>query len=119
MHCAQTCLGRLVLPLCSRRDATPGIYLAPNVGHAKVQGLEGSWSGHVGKTDVRASVTVQNPVDLDNDVDLVRRARRYNITKAWYVAAQIQNLLNKDYETAYSYNSPRRGAYLTVGWRQQ
>ncbi|MFT4065146.1 TonB-dependent receptor domain-containing protein [Paraburkholderia sp.] len=140
----------------------PGIYLAENVGHAKVQGLEGSWSGHVGKTDVRASLTLQNPVDLDNDVDLVRRARRfgslainrsigawrvggewivsgpsidsngnlggygvvnlaarYNITKAWYVSAQIQNLLNKDYETAYSYNSPRRGAYVTLGWQQQ
>jgi len=140
----------------------PGIYLAENVGHAKVQGLEGSWSGHVGKTDVRASLTLQNPVDLDNDVDLVRRARRfgslainrsiggwrvggewivsgprvdstgnlggygivnlsarYNITKAWYVSAQIENLLNKDYETAYSYNSPRRGAYVTLGWQQQ
>ncbi|CAB3790863.1 Vitamin B12 transporter BtuB [Paraburkholderia ultramafica] len=143
-------------------QVTPGIYLAENVGHAKVQGLEGSWSGHVGKTDVRASLTLQNPVDLDNDVDLVRRARRfgslavnrsiaewrvggewivsgpredrvgklggygivnlsarYNITKAWYVAAQIQNLLDKDYETAYSYNSPRRGAYVTLGWQQQ
>ncbi|SIT48865.1 TonB-dependent receptor [Paraburkholderia ribeironis] len=143
-------------------QVTPGIYLAENVGHAKVQGLEGSWSGHVGKTDVRASVTLQNPVDLDNDVDLVRRARRfgalavnrsidrwrvggewivggprddssgklggygvvnlsarYNVTKAWYVVAQIQNLLNKDYETAYSYNSPGRGAYATLGWQQQ
>ncbi|MFM0060432.1 TonB-dependent receptor [Paraburkholderia phytofirmans] len=148
--------------LINYEQVTPGIYLAENVGHAKVQGLEGSWSGHVGKTDVRASVTLQNPVDLDNDADLVRRARRfgaltvnrsiagwrvggewivsgpsndssgklggygvvnlsarYNITKAWYVAAQIQNLLDKDYETAYSYNSPRRGAYLTVGWQQQ
>ncbi len=148
--------------LIDYQQVTPGIYLAENVGHAKVQGLEGSWSGHVGKTDVRASVTLQNPVDLDNDVDLVRRARRfgaltvnrsiagwrvggewivsgaredssgklggygvvnlsarYNFTKAWYVAAQIQNLLNKDYETAYSYNSPRRGAYLTLGWQQQ
>jgi vitamin B12 transporter len=143
-------------------EVSPGIYLAENVGHAKVQGLEGSWSGHVGKTDVRASLTLQNPVDLDNDADLVRRARRfgslalnrsiagwrvggewilsgasndssgklggygivnlsarYNITKAWYVTAQIDNLLNKDYETAYSYNSPRRGAYVTVGWQQQ
>jgi vitamin B12 transporter len=142
-------------------QVTPGIYLAENVGHAKVQGLEGSWSGHVGKTDVRASLTLQNPVDLDNDVDLLRRARRfgslavnrsiagwrvggewivsgpredssgelggygivnlsarYNITKAWYVVAQIQNLFNKDYETAYSYNSPGRGAYVTVGWQQ-
>ncbi|WP_027799698.1 TonB-dependent receptor domain-containing protein [Paraburkholderia dilworthii] len=148
--------------LIDYQQVTPGIYLAENVGHAKVQGLEGSWSGHVGKTDVRASVTLQNPVDLDNDVDLVRRARRfaslavnrsiagwrvggewivsgpredssgklggygivnlaarYNVTKAWYVAAQIQNLFNKDYETAYSYNSPRRGAYVTVGWQQQ
>lgn len=25
----------------------------------------------------------------------------------------------KDYETAYSYDSPRRGAYLTPGWRRQ
>jgi vitamin B12 transporter len=143
-------------------EVSPGIYLAENVGRAKVQGLEGSWSGHVGKTDVRASLTLQNPVDLDNDVDLVRRARRfgslavnrsiagwrvggewivsgasndssgklggygivnlsarYNITKAWFVTAQIDNLLNKDYETAYSYNSPRRGAYVTVGWQQQ
>ncbi|MGF6859041.1 TonB-dependent receptor domain-containing protein [Paraburkholderia sp. CI3] len=140
----------------------PGIYLAENVGHAKVQGLEGSWSGHVGKTDVRATVTLQNPVDLDNGTDLVRRARRfgsfavnrsiggwrvggewivsgprtdstgnlggygivnlsarYNVTKAWYVSAQIDNLFNKDYETAYSYHSPRRGAYLTLGWQQQ
>ncbi|MGF6792270.1 TonB-dependent receptor domain-containing protein [Paraburkholderia sp. 35.1] len=140
----------------------PGIYLAENVGRAKVQGLEGSWSGHVGKTDVRATVTLQNPVDLDNGTDLVRRARRfgsfavnrsiggwrvggewivsgprtdstgnlggygivnlsarYNVTKAWYVSAQIDNLFNKDYETAYSYNSPRRGAYLTLGWQQQ
>jgi vitamin B12 transporter len=143
-------------------EVSPGVFLAENVGHAKVLGLEGSWSGHIGKTDVRASFTLQNPVDLDNDVDLVRRARRfgslavnrsiagwrvggewilsgpsndssgklggygvlnlsarYNITKAWYVAAQIQNLLNKDYETAYTYNQPKRGAYVTLGWQQQ
>ena len=39
--------------------------------------------------------------------------------QVWYVAAQIQNLFNKDYETAYSYNSSGRGAYVTVGWQQQ
>ncbi|MFL9907751.1 TonB-dependent receptor [Paraburkholderia sp. RL17-337-BIB-A] len=44
---------------------------------------------------------------------------RYKIKKAKYVAAQIQNLLNKDYETAYLYHSPRRGAYVTVGWLRQ
>jgi vitamin B12 transporter len=143
-------------------QTTPGIYVAENVGHAKVQGIEGSWQGHVGKTDVRAAMTFQNPVDEDAHTDLNRRARhfasftanrnvggwrvggewlvsgerddsgtplggygivnlsaRYNITKAWYVAAQIQNLFDKDYELAYTYNTPRRGAYLTLGWRQQ
>ena len=50
---------------------------------------------------------------------VVNLSARYNITKAWYVAAQIQNLFDKDYELAYSYNTPRRGAYVTLGWQQQ
>jgi outer membrane cobalamin receptor len=41
-----------------------------------------------------------------------------SIRKAWYVTAQIGHLLNKDYETAYSYHSSRRGAYVTTAWQQ-
>ena len=136
-------------------------FVAQNVGRAKVQGLEGSWSGHVGRTDVRAALTVQNPVDEDTDTDLVRRARRfasfsanrtigawrvggewivssqrsdngvklggyglvnvtarYKVTKAWYVDAQIENLFDKHYELAYPYNTPRRSAFITIGWQQ-
>jgi vitamin B12 transporter len=137
-------------------------YLAENVGRAKVQGLEGSWSGHLGKTAVRAALTMQNPVDEDADAVLPRRARRfatfsanrslgdwrlggewivsgarsdssanlggfgllnlsarYNITKAWYMSAHIDNLLDKNYELAYTYNTPRRSAFVTIGWQQQ
>lgn len=137
-------------------------YIAENVGRAKVQGIEGAWSGHVGKTDVRASLTVQNPVDEASHTDLVRRARhfaslsahrtidgwrvggewlvsgarsdnganlggygivnlsgRYDITKAWYVSAQIDNLFDKNYELAHTYNTPRRSAFVTIGWQQQ
>jgi vitamin B12 transporter len=137
-------------------------FIAENVGHAKVQGIEGSWSGHVGKTDVRATFTAQNPVDEDTHTVLDRRARRfaslsvnrsidgwraggewivsgprndsgvklggyglvnlsarYNITKAWYVSAQIDNLFDKNYELAYTYNTPRRSAFITIGWQQQ
>jgi vitamin B12 transporter len=136
-------------------------YQAVNIGRAKVQGVEGSWQGHVGKTEVRVAATVQNPVDETAGQDLNRRARRfasfalnrafggwrvggewlvsgarndtgnplggygvvnlsarYNITKAWYVSARIDNLLDKDYELAYAYNTPRRGAYVTIGWQQ-
>jgi vitamin B12 transporter len=50
---------------------------------------------------------------------IVNPSAGYNITKAWYVTAQIGNLLNKDYETTYSYDSPRRGAYLAIGRQQQ
>lgn len=137
-------------------------YIAKNVGRAKVQGLEASWRGHLGRTDIRAALTVQNPVDEDAHVDLNRRARhfasfaanrsigtwrvggewiasgarndsgtvlggygvvnlsaRYRITKAWYVAAQIDNLFDKHYELAYTYNTPRRSAFITLGWQQQ
>lgn len=139
-----------------------GLYVAQNVGRAKVQGIEASWSGHVGRTDVRASFTFQNPVDEVSVRDLTRRPRRfatvlanhsfggwriggqwlltgarhdngqplgghsvvnlsarYNITPSWYVAARVENLFDKDYETLYTYNTPKRGAYLTLGWQQQ
>ncbi|SAL27312.1 vitamin B12 receptor BtuB [Caballeronia terrestris] len=138
-----------------------GFYIAQNVGRAKIQGIEGSWEGHVGATDVRASFTFQNPLDETNHEELTRRARRfasftahrsigawrvggewivsgarndyestlagygvvnlsarYEITKSWYVDARIDNLFDKDYELAYSYNTPRRGATITLGWRQ-
>ena len=142
--------------------AIPWLYASQNVGRAKVQGIEGSWTGHIGKTDVRASFTFQNPVDQDNDTDLDLRARRfasfsvnrnigpvrvggewflssarteqgetlggygvvnlsarYSITKSWFVSAQMLNLFNKNYELAYTYNTPRRGLYVTLGWQQQ
>jgi vitamin B12 transporter len=138
-----------------------GFYIAQNVGRAKVAGIEGSWAGHLGATDVRAGLTLQNPVDETNHEELTRRARRfasftahrsignwrvggewilsgarsdydstlagyglvslsahYDITKSWYLDARIDNLFDKDYELAYSYNTPRRGAYVTLGWRQ-
>ncbi|KAG0164450.1 hypothetical protein DFQ28_009349 [Apophysomyces sp. BC1034] len=141
--------------------AGSGLYVAQNVGRAKVQGIEASWSAHAGSTDVRASFTFQNPVDAVSSQDLTRRPRHFaavsanrgfggwrvggqwllagsrndngqplggygvvnlsarcNITQSWYVAARVENLFNKDYETLYTYNTPRRGAYLTLGWQQ-
>jgi len=47
---------------------------------------------------------------------VVNLSARYDITKSWYVSARIDNLFDRDYELAYSYNTPRRGAYITLGW---
>ncbi|KVN11057.1 MULTISPECIES: TonB-dependent receptor [unclassified Burkholderia] len=145
-----------------RPGASGPYYVAQNVGRAKVQGVEGSWQGHVGRTDVRVAATLQNPIDETAGRDLNRRARRfaaisanrsfggwrvggewlvsgarddfgdhlggygvvnlsarYDITKSWYVSARLDNLFDKDYELAYAYNTPRRGAYVTLGWQQR
>jgi vitamin B12 transporter len=138
-----------------------GAYLAQNVGRARVSGVEASVSAQVAATDLRASLTVQSPVDQDTGEDLNRRARRFATLSAthrigrwrvggewlvsgarqdsgtplggyavlnvsaraelghnWYAALHLDNLLDKRYELAYTYNTPRRGAYLTLGWRQ-
>jgi len=35
------------------------------------------------------------------------------------VSAHIDNLFDKNYELAYTYNTPRRSAFITIGWQQQ
>jgi vitamin B12 transporter len=144
--------------LIESAQIAPNLYAADNVGRAKVQGLEAAWTGQIGLADVRASFTVQNPINLDTDTDLLRQARhfmalsvnrsiadwrlgaqwlvsgarndvsnlggygivnltaRYNITKSWYWVASLENVFNKRYELVYTYNTPGRSAYLTLGW---
>lgn len=43
---------------------------------------------------------------------------RYDIDKSWYVSAHVDNLFNKNYQTAYGYNTPGTAAYITLGWKQ-
>ena len=45
---------------------------------------------------------------------LVNLNARYNINKNISLYARIENLFDKDYETAYGYNQPDRGAYVGV-----
>jgi len=139
----------------------PGVYQAANVGRARVRGVEASWRGQVGETQVHASMTVQSPSNQDTDTVLSRRARRignvtvshpfgtvrigatwqlagartdgrvplsgynvvnvsarYQIDRSWFLAARVDNLFNKRYELASTYNTPGRGAYFTLGWQQ-
>lgn len=55
--------------------------------------------------------------DGDHDLGsytLVNLNARYNINKNISLYARIENLFDKDYETAYGYNQPDRGAYVGV-----
>lgn len=47
---------------------------------------------------------------------VINLTARYDINASWYVAARLDNVFNKDYQLAYSYNTPGRAAYITLGW---
>ncbi len=48
---------------------------------------------------------------------LVNLNARYNINKNVSLYARIENLLDKDYETAYGFNQPDRGAYVGINFK--
>ncbi len=48
---------------------------------------------------------------------LVNLKARYNLSKACYIVARVENLFNKQYELAYAYQTPQRSAYVMFGWQ--
>jgi vitamin B12 transporter len=48
---------------------------------------------------------------------LVNLHARYQLTKELWLFGRIDNLLDKDYQTAYSYNQPGRGFFAGIGWK--
>ncbi|HKB55939.1 MAG TPA: TonB-dependent receptor [Ramlibacter sp.] len=46
-----------------------------NIGHARTRGVELTYAGRIGDTGVRAGLTRQDPVDLDTNMQLQRRAK--------------------------------------------
>lgn len=135
-----------------------------NVSSAKNEGVETSYSGRFGRTDVRASLTLQNPVNEATGDRLVRRAQtlastsvshmlgswtlggslrytgsrpdtsgkpelpsyllvdvtaRYPLSKDWVAFGRLENLTDKNYQTAYSYNQLPRTFYVGVTWKMK
>ncbi|PFH08708.1 vitamin B12 transporter [Collimonas sp. PA-H2] len=43
---------------------------------------------------------------------------RYQLTKQTSLFGRIENLFNRDYQTAYGYNQPSRGLFVGVNWQQ-
>jgi vitamin B12 transporter len=40
----------------------------------------------------------------------------YQISKQWRLVARLENMLNKDYQLAYGYNTPGRSAFVTLNY---
>ncbi len=135
-----------------------------NVSSASNKGLELSYSGKVASADLRASITLQDPLDESTGTRLIRRARsmasfgaslpigawsfggdlrytaerpdivsvpslpaytvanltaRYALTPELALTARIDNLLDRQYQTAYGYNQSGRAAYVGLAWAQK
>src|SRR5687767_4823424 len=140
-----------------------------NVRRARNDGLESSYSGSLLGFDLRASLTLQDPVEQDpggQELQAIRRSKvfgslsvfrnlgawrlgaqalgagarrdqhvqtfvrqeeagyavlhltaRYNFAKALFAEARVENALDEKYSTVSGYNTPRRGAFITVGWQ--
>lgn len=43
----------------------------------------------------------------------------YKITKDWTLSARLDNIFDKNYQTAAFYNQPGRAAYLAASWRPE
>ena len=41
----------------------------------------------------------------------------YVVNPEWKVQTKLNNLTNRQYETAYGYNQPGRAVYVTLGYR--
>ncbi|HJV75850.1 MAG TPA: TonB-dependent receptor [Noviherbaspirillum sp.] len=131
-----------------------------NVARASNEGLELSISSNWQDTDLRASLTLQDPRDETTDQRSRRRAEvlaslsanktfgpwqvggdlgytgsrpdgtrnlgaywtanattRYTLSKGLSLFGRIENLFDREYQTAYGYNQPPRGVFVGVNWQ--
>ena len=135
-----------------------------NVTDATNRGLELSYSGKLASADLRASLTLQDPLDESTGTRLIRRARdmasfgasvpmgqwtlgadlrytgarpdivtvpslpayavvnlttRFALSPEVALTARIDNMLDRQYQTAYGYNQSGRAAYAGIVWAQK
>jgi vitamin B12 transporter len=144
-------------------------YKTININKASNQGVELSAASSLFDTDVRASLTLQDPKDEATGKNLIRRAKtlaslslsrkygalrigtdlqytgsrldkdfntypatdknlpsyvllnlnaRYQIDKNLSLFGRVDNLFDRDYQTAYGYNQPSRGVFAGLSWQQ-
>ena len=134
-----------------------------NVAKARISGVEMTWRFRNEDWDLRSSLVFQNPENITDDQQLLRRSKRsltlgitrhlraldlgfnllatdqrkdfgfpapvdiggytlvnfngrYSIGKHWQVSLKVENLLNKDYQTAAGFNSSKRAAFIALNY---
>ena len=134
-----------------------------NVAKARITGIEMTWHFQNDGWDLRSSLVFQNPKNITDGQQLLRRSKRsltvgltrhlrsldigfnvlatdqrkdfgfpapvdiggytllnfhsrYNIGKHWQLRLKVENLFDREYQTAAGFNSSERAAYMAVNY---
>lgn len=145
----------------------PGVFQSLNIGQARVEGAELSYTGQFDGWDMRASLTAQDPINTatgaqlrrrgktfgnlsvnttlsgwrlgaetiigssrpDNDIvsgapvtlggyTVVNLTARYPLAKSTFIAVRLENAFDEHYQVAHGFNTPGRGLFASLAWRQ-
>ncbi len=66
-------------------------------------------------TDQRKDFGFPAPVDIGG-YTLLNFHSRYNIGKHWQIKIKVENLLDREYQTAAGFNSSKRAAYMAINY---
>ncbi len=66
-------------------------------------------------TDQRKDFGFPAPVDIGG-YTLLNFHSRYNIGKHWQIRFKVENLLDREYQTAAGFNSSKRAAYMAINY---
>lgn len=109
------------LTLLDPQNRSSGAYFGNVLPRRARQTLSVSTDRSMGQYDLGMTLTAagERYDDLANAVKLAGYATvdlraEYRFNKDWRLQAKIENLFDKDYETAALYNQPGRGLYLTL-----
>lgn len=145
----------------------PGVFQSLNIGQARVEGAEISYTGQFDGWDIRASLTGQDPINTATGAQLRRRGKtfgnlsvnttlsgwrlgaetiigssrpdnnivsgapvtldgftvvnltaRYPLAKNTFIAVRLENAFDEHYQVAHGFNTPGRGLFASLAWRQ-
>lgn len=117
---------RAALTIQDALEQEPGAQELPAVRRAKAFGSFaayrslGPWrlggeflsSGARADTDIVSGARLQN-----NGYTVVNLTVRYEVSKQAYVQARVENAFNENYQLVPGFNTPARGAFVSVGYR--
>jgi vitamin B12 transporter len=77
----------------------------------------GNWtSGGVIRAEGRRYEDLANLIEIPGYA-LIDFRTTYQIDRDWQLLARVENVLDKDYETAYLYSQPGRGVFVTLRYQ--